>query len=538
MNKLSTFGLFATLIVRANPQAPAAEPVPGLAQSRRIAGPIGDSPRAILPGSVPHGAQPGNDQGPADPSLRLPFITLVMKPSASQQADLEHLIDQQRDRASPNYHRWLTPEQFGDRFSIGPEDYVAVAAWLESHGLHVDLTARARNWIAFSGAVRDVESTFQTHIHRYVVNGRSYIANATELSIPAGLEGVVSGIRDLDEFSRPAPRPEYTSSSGVNQLAPDDWATIYDVLPLYAMGIDGTGVRIGILGAYDMNQSYIDTFRRQFGLPPTTVEQHLIGADPGVTSSSSEAALDLEWAGAVARGATLVYIYGRTFNIAAQAAVDRNLAPILSQSFGTCEPNSAVGSRLIAQQANAQGITWVASSGDSGAAGCDPHGFFNVTNNATTVSDGPAVDIPASFPEVTAVGGTEFNEAGGQYWRGTNSATGASAISYIPEKAWNDTGAGGLLASGGGPSIFFPKPAWQAGPGVPADNARDVPDISFSASGNHDPYIVINSNGQVASGGTSASAPSFAGVLALLNHYLMTAGVQTQPGLGNVNPEL
>lgn len=511
-----------------------------LAQPVRLAHGIDDTRTAILPGSLHPRAQARYDRGPEDPSRNLFFITLMLKPSAAQQAALERLIEEQQDRSSPDYHRWLTPEQFGDRFGLAPGDYSTVAAWLESQGLHIEQRARARNFITFSGSVPRVERAFHTRIHRYLVDGEKYFANATELSMPAALQDLYAGIRGLDDFvrPRPAPSPQYTTSSGVNQLAPDDWATIYNVTPLYAMGIDGTGQRIGILGAYDVNQAYIDSFRKTFGLAPSQVEQHLVGPDPGVTSFSTEAALDIEWSGAIARNATIVYIYAANFNTAAQAAIDQNLATVLSESFGTCEPNAGIGNRLMAQQANAQGITWVASSGDSGGAGCDPHGFFGATGNATTVSDGLAVSIPASFPEVTAVGGTEFNEAGGQYWRASNDANGGSAISYIPEMVWNDTGAGGLLASGGGPSIFYPKPAWQAGPGVPDDNARDVPDISFSASGNHDPYMVVNVNGQRASGGTSASSPAFAGVVALLNHYLMSTGAQSQPGLGNINPEL
>ena len=511
-----------------------------LAQGSRITRPADDAYRVTLSGSVHPKAQSRYDQGPVDPSLGMPFVTLTMKPSAIQQAALERLLDEQRDRSSPNYHRWLTPEQFGDRFGLGSQDYAAIVSWLESHGLHIDQTARARNWVAFSGPVGNIESAFHTRIHRYLVDGQAHIANPTDVSIPAAFEDVIGGIRGLDDFWRlpPAAIPENTSSSGVTQLAPGDWATIYNVTPLYAMGIDGTGQRVGILGRSDMNQSYIDEFRSQFGLPPTTIEQHLIGPDPGITNAAGEAALDLEWSGAIARGATIVYIYAGNFFDAAQGAVDQNLATVLSESFGTCEPQTGVGYRLIGQQANAQGITWVASSGDSGAAGCDAHGFFNVVGNATTVSDGPAVMIPASFPEVTAVGGTEFNEAGGHYWNAVNNASGASVISYIPEMVWNETGAGGLLASGGGASIFFPKPAWQTRPGVPADNFRDVPDISFSAAGNHDPYMVVNANGQRATGGTSAGAPSFAGVVALLNQYLVSQGAQPQPGLGNINPEL
>jgi uncharacterized protein (TIGR03437 family) len=111
-------------------------------------------------------------------------------------------------------------------------------------------------------------------------------------------------------------------------------------------------------------------------------------------------------------------------------------------------------------------------------------------------------------------------------------------LSYIPEMVWNETGGGGLLASGGGASTYFPKPLWQTGPGVPNDNARDVPDVSFSAAGNHDPYTVVNANGVRATGGTSASSPSFAGVVALLNQYVVSKGIQAAPGLGNINPQL
>ena len=490
-------------------------------------------------GSLHPKAQPQYDQGPVDPSLKIGYITLMLKPSASQQSTLEQLLDQQQDRSSPNYHRWLTPQQFGDRFGLSSRDYAAVVSWVQSQGLHVEDHARARNWVAFSGSASQVATAFQTEIHRYLMNGEMHFANATVLRIPAALNNVVSGVRGLNDFwKKPGPKPEFTTSSGVHQLAPADWATIYDVTPLYNMGIDGTGQRLVILGRSDMNQSYVDAFRRMFGLAPSQIEMHLIGPDPGVTNAAGEAALDLEWSGAIARNATIVYVYSNNFFDAAQAAVDQNLAPVMSLSFGTCEPEGIAGNRAIAQQANAQGITWLASSGDSGPAGCDPHGIFG-SSQGGTASSGLAVSIPASFPEVTAMGGTEFNEGSGQYWSSSNSANGGSAISYIPEMVWNDTAAGGgLLASGGGASIYFSKPAWQTGPGVPDDNTRDIPDVSFNASGDHDGYMVVNANGQRVTGGTSASSPSFAGVIALLNQYVVTHGLQTQPGLGNINPDL
>jgi uncharacterized protein (TIGR03437 family) len=515
-------------------------PLSLLAQPDRITSQINDAHRVTLSGSLPRRAQPGHDQGRADASLQLGYITLTMKPAAAQQTTLERLLSEQQDRSSPNYHRWLTPEQFGDRFGLSGGDISKVAAWLQSQGFHIEGVARARNWVAFSGSAPTAERAFGTEIHRYAAQGEQHYSNATELSIPEALADIVGSVRGLDDFWRKPGKviPEYTPGNGVNQLAPDDWTTIYDLKPLYNNGIDGTGQRLAILGTSDFPQSYVDSFRSMFGLPPSQIEMHLVGPDPGITSSQGEAALDLEWSGAIARNATIVYVYANNFNDAAQAAIDQNLATVMSESFGTCEPEGALGNRAMAQQANAQGITWMASSGDSGGAACDPHGFFGETGNSTLAVGGLAVSIPASFPEVTAVGGTEFNEGSGQYWATSNNSNGGSALSYIPEMVWNETGAGGLLASGGGSSIYFPKPAWQAGPGVPNDNARDVPDVSFSASGNHDPYVVVNANGVRATGGTSASSPSFAGVVALLNQYVVSNGIQAAPGLGNINPEL
>ena len=175
-----------------------------------------------------------------------------------------------------------------------------------------------------------------------------------------------------------------------------------------------------------------------------------------------------------------------------------------------------------AQQANAQGITWFAASGDDGAADCDD-----------SQNPGLAVDLPGSVPEVTSVGGTEFVEGTGTYWSATNNANGASALSYIPETTWNDSAEDGEpSASGGGASVLFSKPSWQTGPGVPSDNARDVPDVSLNASDDHDAYMVYTSGSLQLYGGTSVPTPSFAGLTALLNQKLGSGGV------GNINPKL
>jgi uncharacterized protein (TIGR03437 family) len=525
--------------------------LPLLAQPSRITREINDTHRVTLRGSLPARVQAADDRGRAESSLQLGYVVLTLKPTAGQQADLEHLLDEQQNRTSPNYHRWLTPEQFGDRFGLNAGDIFKVTAWIQSQGFHIETVAHARNWVAFSGSAGTAERAFGTEIHHYTARGEDHYSNSTELSIPEALADVVSGVRGLDDFSdRPLPAartrgdsttitPEYTLNSGASQLAPEDWATIYNVKPLYNAGIDGTGQRLAIVGTSAFTQSFVDSFRTMFGLPQSKIEMHLVGPDPGFTSSQNEAALDLEWSGAIAPKATIVYVYATNFINASQAVVDQNLATVMSESFGVCEPTSAQGNRAIAQQANAQGITWMASSGDSGGAACDPHGFFGLTGVSTPAVAGLWVSNPAAYPEVTAVGGTQFNEGTGNYWSTTNNANGGSALSYIPEMVWNETAAGGgLLASGGGASTYFPKPAWQTGPGVPNDNFRHIPDVSFSSSGNHDPYMVVNTNGLRATAGTSASSPAFAGVVALLNQYVVSKGMQTAPGLGNINPQL
>jgi uncharacterized protein (TIGR03437 family) len=508
------------------------------AQENRIAGPIDRSRMVLLKGNVHPRAQAQYDRGPVEPSFELGYVTLLLKPSPSQQAALEQLLAQQQDTSSPNYHQWLTPEQYAARFGLGPGDIAAIVSWLQSEGLKVNDVARGRHWITFTGTAGLIDSAFLTAIHRYNVEGETHFAAALEPSVPAALAGVVSGLQGLDDFYPrpmhrfvPASGPAYNSSSGAHYLAPDDFATIYNLNPLYTAGIDGSGQRIAIIGDSDIDLADIQNFRRRFHLPANDPQVVLYGPDPGTNSDNlGEADLDLEWSGAVARNATIVYVYATSVNTAAQYAIDHNLAPVISFSFGGCEPSNSSAFRSIAQQASAQGITWLAASGDSGAAGCDS------AFSSAQATKGLAVSFPASIPEITAVGGTMFNEGGGSYWADTNGANLGSALSYIPETAWNESStscppAGCLAASGGGASVLFSKPSWQTGPGVPNDNARYVPDVALSAAG-HDGYCGVTGGHNVAYSGTSAGSPSFAGIVALVNQ------TQAQPGLGNINPAL
>lgn len=481
-------------------------------------------------------AIPQNDRGLADPSTPLRYVTLMLQPAAG----LDAFLAEQQTPSSPNYHRWLTPEQFADRFGLSANDVGKLTAWLQGAGLTVHDVARGRHWITFSGSVDQLGRALHTEFHRYQVNGKMRVANAGEPSVPAAFADVIAGFRGLDDFPAESwlvnAEPKTTSGS-THFLAPDDFATIYDVKPLYAAGIDGTGVKIAVAGQSAIDIGAVQAFRRFFNLPANDPQVVLYGSDPGTTTAQTEAYLDLEWSGAVARNASIVYVYGTSAFTAAQYAVDQNVAPILTVSFGTCEQN-IIGMRSVAQQANAQGITWMTASGDAGAATCDY--FYSPTPQASL---GPTLSAPASFPEITAVGGTQFNEGSSPstFWASRNDGNSASALSYIPEVVWN-TGSQTSLkhAATGGPSSFYAKPWWQIG--TPDDKVRDVPDVSLSA-GTHDAYLVATSanaatTGFPGIGGTSASSPAFAGMVALLTHYLMKQGLVTQPGLGNINPAL
>ncbi len=498
----------------------------------RILQPVDRSRMTPLKGHIHPQALPADDQGPVDPAMPIRHATLLLKPAAS----IEAFLAEQQLPGSPSYHKWLTPEQFGDRFGLTASDIAKVTSWVESQGLKVDHVARGRHWITFSGTADQASRTFRTRFHRFQVNGQAHFANVDEPSIPAAFQDVVGGFLGLNDFRlhSNAILPQYTSTRGAHTLVPDDFAAIYNIAPLYAAGIDGTGQKIAIIGDSSLDLSDIRGFRKQFNLPFNDPIQILIGDDPGYNSDVIEANLDIEWSNAVARGAQIVYVYGQDVFFAAQFAVDDNVAPVLSLSFGGCEAYNQASYRAVAQQAVAQGITWLAASGDTGAAECD-------RSSATPqAAKGLAVGFPASIPEITGVGGTQLDDTTAKYWAATNGPSGGSALGYIPETVWNDTPLpAGFDAAGGGASILFPKPYWQTGPGVPNDKARDTPDVSLAASPYHAAYQFFLYGNIYTVGGTSASAPSMAGVVALLNQYLASKpGAAPASGLGNINPEL
>jgi hypothetical protein len=513
---------------------------PGILRSQRLPNRIDGRTKAILRGSQHPRIKKLISDGPVEDKARLHGLTLRFRPTPSQSLELEQLLDDQQNPASPLYHSWLTPEEYGRRFGLNPDDFNKVVAWIESQGFEIDAAATSRTYVSFSGTVGQVRETFDTEVHWYNVDGRSHFANVRDASIPAELEPMVYTLKGLDDL--PAQRavrykPRINSSTGAHALTPGDLAVIYNLVPAYKAGLTGAGQKIAVVGQSALSLQDVRHFRSAAMLPPSEPKVLLVpgSKDPGFTGADAEALMDVQYAGGSAPGATIIYVYATDVLMAVQYAIDQNLAPVLSYSFGECEKVTDTWTwyRNLAQQAVAQGITWVAASGDSGVAACESQ-----LRDSAGVS-GIAVNLAASIPEVTGVGGTSFVEGTGSYWAATSKPDGTSALSYIPEKGWNDGGPGKLLtASGGGASIAYPRPAWQTGPGVPSDNARHVPDIAFTASWDHDPYLIIQNGEVLEAGGTSAGAPFFAGVVALLNQFVVDYGVQARPGLGNINPRL
>ena len=401
----------------------------------RIAGRIAGSPAVWLEGNRRPMFRPENDQGPVADSLRLENITLSFKPTEEQQSNLAALLEQQQDPSSPQYHQWLTPEQFADNFGMTANDVAKVTDWLTSQGFTISQIARSRNWVSFTGTAAQVQSAFHTEIHNYSWRGETYYANASEPAVPAVLADVVLGITSLDNY-RLEPRgvfrrvkadaePDFTSYiSGNNFVAPGDFATIYDVNALYNAGLDGSGVSIAVMGqtALYSGGSDIAAFRLAAGL--TTKSPTLVlatsSSNPGVTSGDiDEASLDVEWSGAVAKNANIIFVYSTdVFNYSLRYAIDNKIAPVISLSYGACEANWGFSnlSNLVqmATEANSQGQTIVVAAGDSGAADCD---YSTSTTTVTSAVHGLAVDLPAALPYVTGMGGADAAGLPGPFWR-------------------------------------------------------------------------------------------------------------------------
>jgi hypothetical protein len=555
----------------------------------RVTQPVDLQNLVTLRGNTHPLARPEFDQGAAPDSLPTERILLVLQRSPDQEAALRKLLDEQQIKSSPNYHMWLTPEQFGEQFGPADADIQAVTGWLTSQGFQVNRVATGRTVIEFSGTAGAVRQAFHTEIHRYVVKGEEHWANASDPQIPAALKPVVAGFASLNNFpKKPMYRllgtfsrskatgkvqPLFTFPYGTGYLlgvGPGDFATIYNVAPLWAAGTDGTGQQIAVVAQTNINMQDVADFRGMFSLPALSAQSNslcqspqttplvpvnicLNGPDPGIIpGDETESDLDVQWSGGVAEGATIDLVVSESTEVTAGVdlsalyIIDNNLAPVMSESYGLCEAFLGSGGNAfyytLWEQGAAQGITILIAAGDTGSAGCDEYA------GETAAEFGLMVSGFASTPFDVAVGGTDFNVTSSNwlaYWSQTNSPLlQSSAISYIPESTWNDSCAQtgqtpcstsvasdgtDLVAGSGGPSncatstwtsvpggieitcnAGVPKPPWQTGPGVPPDSVRDIPDVSlFAGNGLHGSfYVFCEMDANATSGGVGQGGGS------------------------------
>ena len=612
---------------------------PGLASAQgngaqaRITARVDDAALTVLRGNTHPLARRQNDQGAIADSQPMHRMVLLLQRSPEQEVALKNLVDQQQSSTSPNYHQWLSPQQFGQQFGPADADVQTVTDWLTSHGFQVARVSSGRTLIEFSGTAGQVRNAFHTEIHRYVVNGEQHFANNSDPQIPTALAPVVAGPVSLHNFPKKAQSrnlgvyrkskatgevaplftfagmgclPISATGSKCNALGPGDFAKIYSV----PSGLVGTGQTIAIVGDSEIcagsplragcTVDDVATFRSQFGLPANSPNIILDGPDPGFNGDEIEGNLDVQWSGAVAKNATTHFVNAETTEatagiaLAAEYSHDNNLAPVMSESFGDCEADLGTsGNQFYAtlwEQAAAQGITVIVSTGDSGSAACDDPNFQTAASNF-----GDGVNGIASTPFNVAAGGTDFDITAANYestyWGGGNATVNGlkdvSALSYIPETTWNDscaqtfsgsvTGCSpppslnslNIVAGGGGQSncallnnagntciAFYPKPSWQtvaSGSGLTSANdlASDLPDISlFAADGliSNSFYAICDANFSsgpcnanpgfvdiVGVGGTSSAAPTFAGMMALVNQNMAVNHPALSARQGNAN---
>jgi len=510
-------------------------------------------------------------------------VSIVLSRDAAAEAAFSQLLANQQNPMSPLYHQWLTPQQVGELYGPTANDLAAVTSWLSSQGLTVESISPNGVIVRASGSMATVGSAFHTSFGMFADKERQRISTISEPSIPAALAPVIRSVHGLTQtqyepqsrtsvHTWPAAgiRPQVDLGGGSYAVLPNDFSIIYDIASIYAAGNQGATIgskaqHIAIIGKSRIVASDIANYEALASLPSNQPNVVLAGKDPGVATGSnvgyaSEATLDVDRVMGTAPGAQVDLVISA--DTATDDGVDTGIAynidtlhdPIMTISFGSCEvQNGSAETDYLGSQfetAASEGISTFVSADDSGVAGCD------TPFSPVTLAETPqvaSINVLCSSGYVTCVGGTEFKDEANPslYWASSNAPAGyESALSYIPEGAWNESstvGSNGTMlyqvaAGGGGVSAYITKPSWQSGLGVPADGFRDVPDVSFTAA-DHDGYLgcfaagggscVSSSSGTQITvfSGTSAAAPGMAGIAALLN---------TQMGVaqGNLNPML
>ena len=561
-----------------------------VARQGRITQEISSASMVTLRGNVRADLTPQRDLGAVEDGMEL-RLYMVLQRAPEQQAALNNLLARQQQPTAAEYHKWLTPQQFGTRFGASQADIVKITNWLQSQGMKVNGVMNNATMIDFTASAGRVRDVFGTQLHYYNIQGGKYAANAQDPQIPAALAGVVSGIKGLSKIppqshhskahqvsydttthkwssvtSDATSNPAYLDSKGDYGITPKDYYTIYNVNPVFTGGNLGAGATIAVVEESDIEYGTVNstthaatggdvtTFRTKFGVPGTlnmfvyhgygTVTCTAPGIDPNNNGEEVEAALDAEWANALAPSAKLIFMScdqttDQGTDTSMTALIDNNLADVMSLSYGASElwfvSSDYTFYDTLYSQAAAQGQSIIISTGDAGSDVADQNvaagdSEYCSSGNATTADPngtavcGLNVSGFSSSPLVTAAGGTDFSDiydnrmaglALTSYW-GTNGTYYNNALGYVPETTWNSSCASSILTvlegyagagycgagvhdiqgyvigGSGGYSIHYAAPAYQTGITGFSNSMRAQPDVSmFASSGWWGHYLVF-----------------------------------------------
>jgi kumamolisin len=466
--------------------------------------------RVALAGSERYARSGAREIGTPDPNGIIQ-VSVILRP----RTPINELRTQKElGRTRPGERRYLSREEFADRYGADPADVKKVEAFAFANNLTVVEESLPRRTVLLSGTIANLSAAFKVTLRNYQHSQGNFRGRTGPIFIPSELSGVVQGVFGLDDRRQALPRCRFRPiaqalAAGQTVYTPPQVADLYN----FPSGLDGTGECIGILefgGGY--TSSDLDTYFQQLGI--STPQVTAISVDgvsnqpsPGSDSADPEVDLDIEMAGAVAPGAQIV-VYFAPFTEqgwvdALSTAVNDTVhnPSVISVSWGYAEGNDIWTQQAIQavdqslQSAAAIGITVCVASGDDGS--------------RDEIDDGLAhVDFPASSEYVLGCGGTTLESSGNE---------------ISSEVVWNDGENGG--ATGGGVSDYIALPTWQQNANVPASVnpgnhvGRGVPDVAANADPNTG-YQILSDGQQGVVGGTSASAPLWAGLMALINQQL------------------
>jgi subtilase family serine protease len=492
--------------------------------------PAADAPLKTLPGHVPEVARRLSAKGNLPATNRL---NLALGLPLRDAKGVDDFLAQIYDPASPNYHQYLTPEQFTARFGPTEADYAAVTAFARRNNLTVTATHANRLLLDVSGSVEDIQKAFHVTLRTYdhPAEAREFYAPDTEPTVDASL--AISDISGLNNYVLPHPKSLRKDSSPSTKAIPKTGSASggtyigHDFRAAYVPDttLTGSGQMVGLLefdGYYASDIAAYETTAGYSSVPLQTVLLDSYNGTPttGPDSGNGEVSLDIEMAVAMAPGLSKIVVFeagpSGLQNDILNAMAASNQIKQLSCSWGWGGGPSTTTDTIFKEMA-AQGQSFFNASGDSDA--------FTVGSSSANGVDNTSLDnAPSSCPYITVVGGTTLSTSG-------------AGGSWSSETTWNwGLHNGSYVGTSGGVSSYYSIPSWQAGISMSANGGsttyRNIPDVALTAD---NVYVAYGDGESATFGGTSCAAPLWAALVALMNQQAASTGASA-PGF--INPAI